>query len=56
VRTFLRAHWPALVVANGSLRGRDLSRWGTAGIDLRVPADAVEFVLHWVFIAAQPIV
>jgi ubiquinone/menaquinone biosynthesis C-methylase UbiE len=28
----------------------------TAGIDLRVSADSVEFAHHWVFIAAQPVI
>jgi len=52
--------WAAIVENARSLQSlkvamRTIAEAGvTAGIDLRVSADSVEFVHHWVFIAAQP--
>jgi len=53
--------WAAIVENARSLQSlevvmRTIAETGmSAGIDLRVSADAVEFAHHWVFIAAQPI-
>lgn len=52
--------WAAIVENARSLQSlkvamRTIAEAGvTAGIDLRTSADSVEFVHHWVFIAAQP--
>ena len=54
--------WAAIVENARSLQSlevvmRTIAATGvTAGIDLRVPADSVEFTHHWVFIAAQPVI
>jgi ubiquinone/menaquinone biosynthesis C-methylase UbiE len=54
--------WAAIVENARSLQSlevamRTLAETGvTAGIDLRVSGDSVEFAHHWVLIAAQPIV
>jgi ubiquinone/menaquinone biosynthesis C-methylase UbiE len=54
--------WAAIVENARSLQSlevviRAIAATGvTAGIDLRMSADSVDFTHHWVFIAAQPII
>ena len=53
--------WAAIVENARSLKSlevamRTIAEAGiSAGVDLRAPADSVEFVHHWMLIAAQPI-
>jgi hypothetical protein len=56
------AEWAAIVENGHSLRSlevvmRTVDAEGlTAGIGLRPSADSVEFVHHWLFIAARPVI